>query len=195
MSEKEVVNRKLRNERQFFDSADYFRQLQGLRDAPVAVPDAPNSIFFFTRTDEGKLVRRVEPFSNELIQSLAVPSDPKEKKPRFDSADWMLSLHGVLEYPAGSSRPLPFMARFSPQDVAVVAHPTHERALSPEQLEDIAMQADKALRQKYGKNSPSKMGVLKLKLKGRTPHDQKQEIFDSADWSLRLQNVIGRDGI
>lgn len=31
--------------------------------------------------------------------------------------------------------------------------------------------------------------VLKLKLRGRKPHDRSEEKFDSADWALRLRSV------
>jgi hypothetical protein len=41
LSEKELVNHKLRSERQFFDSADYFRQLQ------VRIPLWCPLLFFF----------------------------------------------------------------------------------------------------------------------------------------------------
>jgi hypothetical protein len=75
--------------------------------------------------------------------------------------------------------------------VAIVAHPVHEAALSHDQLQDIAQQADEQLRKKYGHIPlPTTSGVLKLKLRGHTPHDNRSALFDSADWSLTLKNTV-----
>jgi hypothetical protein len=95
VSEKQLVDRKLREGRAWFDSADYFRSLQGVRDAPVAA--LPSCIFFYKRDDAtGALVRNeIEPFTETLMKQL-VGAPPKKI---FDSADWALSLHGLLEYP------------------------------------------------------------------------------------------------
>ena len=69
-------------------------------------------------------MRRVEePFSDTLVRDLVV------KKPvgsYFDSADWSLSLHGLLEYPLNTV-PHPIMCHFSKEDVALIAHPEHEK--------------------------------------------------------------------
>ncbi len=67
-----------------------------MRDAPV-VSALPSCIFFFKRDDEtGALVRnQIEPFSETLMKQLVAPP----KTSHFDSADWALSLHGLLEYP------------------------------------------------------------------------------------------------
>ncbi len=95
ISEKELVDRKLREGRAFFDSADYFRALQGVRDVPM-VAALPSCIFVFKRDESGALVRnQTEPFSETLMQQLVTPP----KGAYFDSADWSLSLHGLLVYP------------------------------------------------------------------------------------------------
>ena len=109
----------------------------------------------------------------------------------FDSADWSLQLHGLLEYPLNTT-PHPIMARFEKDQVSIVPHPMHEKKLTPKDMEQIALQADAELKRKYASvNSEAlKSNVLKLKLQGRTPHDDKTPVFDSADWSLRLQNVV-----
>ncbi len=83
------------------------------------------------------------------------------------------------------------MAHFSNNKVALVAHPVHERALTQEQLHTIAQSADAELRKKYGDSPmPTTTGVLKLKIKGHTPHDSRNALFDSADWSLTLRNNV-----
>ncbi len=93
---------------------------------------------------------------------------------------------------ANSNTPAhPILAHFSNDNVAIVAHPVHELALSQEQLHAIAQQADEELRKKYGRIPlPTNTGVLKLKLRGHTPHDGKANLFDSADWSLTLKNTV-----
>ena len=85
----------------------------------------------------------------------------------------------------------PILAHFSNSKVALVAHPLHEQVLSQEQLHAIAQRADQELRKKYGHMPlPTNSGVLKLKLRGHTPHDGKAVLFDSADWSLTLKNTV-----
>jgi hypothetical protein len=62
--------------------------------------------------------------------------------------------------------------------------------MDAEQLQAIAEHADEELKKKYKGNAPSKHQILKLKLRGRTPHSKKAELFDSADYSLRLKNTV-----
>ena len=133
----------------------------------------------------------MEPFSHQLIQTLVhVQNHPKQ---HFDSADWAMSLHGILEYPLNTP-PRPMMMNFSSKgQLALVAHPMHEKALSGTgALEEIALAADTKLRAKYGDKTLSKQQVLKLKIRGRTPRDGKEgkSHFDSADWALQLKNTV-----
>lgn len=187
MTERELVDMKLRNARQYFDSADYFRQVQGLKDAPKVDSRAPTAVHVFKRDDKtGKLERVVkEPFSETLIKNLVV------HKSYFDSADYALSLHGLLEYPL-NTKPHPIMVNFTQQDVALIPHPEHD-FVSEEDLLKIAEEADAQLRKKYHPGKPlTKQQVLKLKLRGTTPHG-KEPLFDSADWSLKLWNVLPKE--
>ncbi len=156
----------------------------------VPANTAPSCIFFFRRDESGALVRNnIEPFSERLISQLVQPPGK-----HFDSADWALSLHGVLEYPRNNAHPI--LAHFSHSKdggsvVAIVTHPVHEKALSSEQLQSIAEEADAQLRKKYGNFPlPTKNDVLKLKLKGHTPGTAREALFDSADWQLTLKSAV-----
>jgi hypothetical protein len=139
------------------------------------VVDQPSCIFVFTRDANGQLVRaNAVPFSPRMLQEAVSQSE--------------LNLHGMLEYPLGST-PYPIALSYHAEKVQVVTHPTHTLKLPQESVEEIARRADEELKRKYGNHMPTTNTVLSLKLRGKTPHDNKAAIFDSADWAATLRNV------
>lgn len=83
------MERKLRNKRMYFDSADYFRAAQGIRDVPMQL-DAPSCIYEFARDAEGNLVRAdTVAFSPVRLKEVVAKSGG-------------VQLHGILEYPLGT---------------------------------------------------------------------------------------------
>ena len=173
----EVVDRKLRERRSYFDSADYFRAAQGVKDVPLHL-DAPSCIYEFTRDKDGHLIHTPipVPFSPVALSQAVAKSN--------------LNLHGTLEYPLGS-QPYPIAMTFNDDKLSVVPHPTHAQSLPQENLAVIARKADEELQRRYGgpKTSPNSQKVLSLKLRGETPHKKKETMFDSADWALTLYNL------
>lgn len=179
-----MAQRQIKHERSYFDSADYFSALaRGRKDD---TPVAPSAIYLFKRNSDGTLTRIAgEPFSQQRLAEKLV----QRQSSHFDSADWSLALHGLLEFPL-HTEPHPVMVHVSQEQVAVVPHPEHEKTLGPEAIHSIASAADAELRKQYGLAPvPTQNQLLKLKLKGRTPHDQRGVLFDSIDWSLKLKNL------
>ncbi len=83
------MEKKLRNKRMYFDSADYFRAAQGIRDVPLQL-DAPSCIYEFTRDAEGNLVRaETVAFSSVRMKEVVARAGG-------------VNLHGILEYPLGT---------------------------------------------------------------------------------------------